>query len=175
MLPDLARRFAQLEERKSVILSRVEAMTDAERAAPLGPGEWSPVQLVHHLVLAEEQGDREIAAATAGDLRRRGRPSPFLLIGQVVMRLGIRVPVPETMVPQGDVPLDALKERWESSRRTLKERLEAIDPERDALSLHPIAGPLDAAEYLRFHDVHLLYHQRQFARMLGAAQQRAVS
>lgn len=172
MLPDLARRFSLLEERKSDILARVDALSEEQRAAPVLPGEWSPVQLIHHLVLAEEQGGEQIAAASeAGERHRRGRPSPFVLSAVAVMRLGIRVPVPDTMVPLGDVPLDALTERWAAARRALRARLEALDAQtqNDSISLHPLAGPIDAAEVLSLHEVHLLYHQRQFARQRRAA------
>lgn len=177
MLPDLAQQLTLLEERKTDLLARIDALTEAERAAPILPGEWSPVQLVQHLVLVEENEDKEIEVAearqAAGDPvpRRRG-PSPFLMAGIAIMQAGIRVPVPETMVPREEGSLDALRERWAASRRALRARLEARDTEteREPLLLHPLAGALTPAEYLRFQDVHLMYHQRQYARMRRASQ-----
>lgn len=174
MLPDLARRWEILEERRSDVLARVAALTPSQRDLRPGTNAWSPVELVHHLILAEEQMGAQVAAAAARaasgrPLRRRALPAPFLLTALAVLRLGIRVPVPDTMVPRDVVSLDVLTDRWEASRRALRERLDSLDAgtRRDPVSLHPLAGPLDAVELLRLIDVHLGYHQRQLAHLCG--------
>lgn len=182
MHADLKRKFDQVEEQKATLLARVAARSDVEQMrAPRGGG-WSPRALVHHLVLAEEQVGKHVAAAGAaagsapGRVLASRRPLVALLAG--VMRAGVPLPAPSEMTPpesEGDLlPLDVAAARWDAARRALKERLEAVTSEtaRTAIALHPVVGPLDARQVLGLLDAHLVYHQRQAARWGAAPRQK---
>ena len=169
MLPDLKKRFDAVEAQKADVLARVAARSDAEQRRAPRAGAWSLLEVVHHLVLAEEGTARQVEAATTAApdaLARRprlGRIALPLVLG--VLRHGIPVPAPPEMIPQTTVPLPELAERWAAARRALAGRLEAVStpnaPPQTPVALHPLLGPLGACEALDLLDAHLRYHLRR--------------
>ena len=184
MLEDLKQRFGRIEEQKATLLARVAARSDTEQMrAPRAGGGWSPRALVHHLVLAEEQTLKHVAAAAAaatettpGRVLASRRPLVALLAA--AMRAGVPLPAPPEMTPpETDGELLILNDaaaRWADGRRVFQKRLEAVTVEsaREPIARHPIVGPLDARHVLDLAEAHLIYHLRQAARW-GTSNERA--
>jgi hypothetical protein len=168
MLAELEAGFGRIEAKRAEVLGRVRALGEAERAAAPKPGEWSPLQLVSHLVLAEDLVAGQVAAAEAAG----GKPPQKKPLGRFLVRLlcgtmraAIPVPAPPGMEPPpAPEPLDVLESRWEESRRALGGRLAALTAADLArpFALHPIVGPLDARQVLDMADAHLTYHLKRF-------------
>jgi hypothetical protein len=159
----LLRRLDTIEKLRSGLLDELaELPPDALTATPI-PGKWSILQIVEHLVLAEQSamspptGKGPLRPATLKNHLRRG-------IVMFVLRYDIPVKVPtESMVPLGGRSLAELGSTWETQRMMLRALLLSMDAETRGkpLALHAIAGPLTAAQSLLMLEVHLRRHIRQ--------------
>jgi uncharacterized damage-inducible protein DinB len=169
MLFELQSRFQTLEAQRRAIETDVRPL-DTESLQRAEPDEWSLQQIVEHLVLA----DGELMAATRGEGPLSAGSGPKASAARramvlFVMTASIPVPVPSPeLVPKGDVPLDELLQRWESTRAKLRKYLESVSPEeaRATPFAHPVAGAMTAEQLLRLAVVHTQYHARQIKRRL---------
>lgn len=171
MLPELHDGFESLQRRKADVLARVAALEPEEQTAPPAPGEWSPLQIVQHLLYVEGlSAGPEVALPP--DSRARPRPGTGLMVKMLAgwMRAAVRLPSPDAAAPppaEGGSDLESLDARWSARRDDLRARLEVVtDPDR-AFARHPIAGPLTARQVLDLCDSHLVYHQKRFPQPPG--------
>ena len=92
----------------------------------VGPGRWSILMVLEHVVIAEEM--------VLADIRRAGRSGPagtapkspeaFHMVIKVLEKdIPVEVPLPE-LEPTGVVSLDDLIVRWEAARTGLRQALE---------------------------------------------------
>ena len=168
MLPELRDGFESLQRRKADLIARVAALDPAERTAAPARGEWSPLQIVQHLLHVEGlSAGPEVALPP--DSAARPRPGTGMLAKLLAasMRAAIRLPSPDAIAlpPDDGADLDALDARWGARREDLRARLEAVkDPDR-MFARHPIAGPLSARQVLDLCDSHLVYHQKRFPKV----------
>ena len=168
-MTQLEERFRKIEAQKAALLGRVCALDVTERAKAPKTGEWSPLQVIAHLVLAEGLMAGEIEKA-AGPEGRGARPKPLtalmvpLLCG--AMRAALPMLPPPTMEPPPTPdPLEASEARWSELRAALCARLESVaDPDARNFSLHPILGPISARQALDITEAHLTYHTKRFPR-----------
>ncbi len=161
-----------IEAKRQALLAKVSAMTPAERQWRESPGTWSAVEIVEHLVLAEQVviGDLREAASRAHAPRSLGERLQALIVA-LVLRLGVRVEVAsEAMRPIGTLSFDRLRDRWDAQHRALRAYAEGADAaqQRRRVFRHPIAGPLDLQQMLGLLDAHLASHQRQLERLCAA-------
>jgi len=160
------------DAQKNEILARVGALSDTARNARPQPGEWSPHEIVAHLVVADELAASQITAAerAGGALGRPGiRGALFVALIAPPMRAGRRLPAPDIVLPDvlAPLPFPVLAERWETARQAVRVRIAAVTPEgeNEAVALHPYAGPLSARQFMVISNAHLTYHQKQIARL----------
>ena len=144
------RLFTSIEGKKAEILRRLEALTPERYAA----GDWSPAQLGHHLMRAEEA----IRAAPDGVKTRR---TPVYFVVCALLRAAVSLPSRAREEPRSDMPLAELTARWDAVRETLRADLETARPG-ERFCQHPVFGPLDADAYLPFLDSHLTYHLKRW-------------
>ena len=150
MSPSHHRAFATLEQEKTEVLQRLEALAP-EKATE---GDWSPAQIAFHLMRAEEL----LPAPADGSVTRR---KPVFFIGCMMLRLAVSIPSKAREEPLNDLPLTELKERWAASRETLKATLESAKPG-ERVAQHPVFGALDADSYLMMLEAHLTYHLKRW-------------
>ena len=165
MLPELQTRFDTIETQKTEILRRVRALDDARLNAAPKPGEWSPREIVQHLVMAEESTVAQIAAAKTAQKPLKKwlmTPVPFVI---AILRAGIRVPAPASMMPVSSVTLEETIAVWDEQRTNLHAHLDTVTDSRIPSALHPAFGPLDAVQLLDITDSHLTYHRKQLDRL----------
>ena len=158
-----------LQQAQDAIDSATRGMTD-EQMHWHPEGKWSAVQLVEHLALSYSRsaiGMKKAISENPEKLRGatiKERVGKLLLFGFSYIPPGRKSP--EAIHPRGLSVGDALA----SVRRSLslvdhtisecESRLGSATP----LYIHPVLGPLTAAQWRRFHLVHTLHHMRQVGR-----------
>ena len=172
MLAGIQETFGDLEKKYGKLLQHLNSLADDVLDFKAGPDKWSIVEVIEHLVMAEEnmlaQLTDETSAATL-DPQDRSAKNYHIVIK--VMTRDIPVDVPdESMEPRGQFSLAELLDRWDDTRKKTRAYISVIDSEKagDLVYRHPFAGPLDMAETLRFIDVHFDNHMRHIDRIIAA-------
>jgi hypothetical protein len=169
MIPRAAELLDELESRRQRFLGTLEGFTAEQLAFRAEPQSWTPVQVGHHVLLAEQRTADAIKKHRG--MRSGKRSLRYRLGGAVlwlILKTGIRVknPVPEA-APDDDIDLPGLLEAWEQARADLAAVL-AETKERGlqyAAFKHPVAGPWNVEEALVFLVAHLDHHLRQLDRI----------
>ncbi|NVO85899.1 DinB family protein [Hymenobacter terrestris] len=166
-------RLERLERATNHLLATVEEMGKQATVAP-GPEQWSAVQVVQHLLVAETGVGQYIEKK----LREADKLRPTGLAGFLksrLLRLALRLPGLRFKVPRylaeltpAEVPaLPELRTQWETTRRQL-ERLLNEYPSKllsRAIFKHPRSGMLTIHQTLDFMLDHVLHHQKQVERI----------
>lgn len=129
------------------------------------PDKWSILEIVEHVVLAEQ-------AVFAGQRGLNGEAIPRrtfrnLVLYAVVMGVlvfGIPVKVPSrTMRPKGQRTLAELEDAWKQSHERLQRHVREMP--RGGLSRpifrHPVSGPMSTRQAIWMLEAHLRRHARQ--------------
>ena len=169
MIAEFKIRYDALEAKRQVVFELLYGLSADQTTFRVGPGRWSILMVLEHVVIAEEIMLADIQrTATAGPAGRAPKsPEAFHRVIKVLEKdIPVEVPVPE-LEPMGGVSLDDLIVRWEAARTGLRQALEEIPPETltTPICRHPVAGPMDARETLEFLAVHLDHHLRQIRRI----------
>jgi hypothetical protein len=168
MIADLKIRYDALEAKRQSIFTLLYALSADQTTFRVGPGRWSILMVLEHVVIAEEMVLADIQAGRAGPTGTAPKsPEAFHMVIKVLEKdIPVEVPLPE-LEPTGAVSLDDLIGRWEAARTGLRQALEQIPPEIQTAPIcrHPVAGPLDARETIELLAVHLDHHLRQIRRI----------
>jgi len=169
MIPRAAELFQNLEARRERFLTTLEGLSPEQLEYRADPQAWTPVQVGHHVVLAEQRTADSIKKHRG---MRSGKRSLRYRVGNtmlwLVLKTGLRVknPVPEA-APDDEIDLPRLLESWDKARVDL----EAVLSETKERGLeyaafnHPIAGPFNVEQALQFLVAHLDHHLRQLDRI----------
>jgi len=169
MIPQAAELLENLESRKTRFVTALEGFSPEQLDFRAEPQAWTPVQVGHHVVLAEQRTTDSIKKHRG---MRSGKRSWRYRVGNallwLVLKTGLRVknPVPEA-APDDDIDLTRLLEAWDKARDELETVLNETKERglRYAAFNHPIAGPFNVEEALRFLVAHLDHHLRQLDRI----------
>ena len=171
MLPPLRRRFDRLERQRLDLVADLQRRSDAALRYQPTPESWSVLQVIEHLVIAEEN----MLALAA---RRAPKPVPFIERLRTGVRLRalyvalassrrFKVPLP-ALNPSGvETDFAELERRWSEARWQLARVLEAVTPEtaRERPVGHPITRWLTWQQGLDFLYRHILRHAGQIRRI----------
>ena len=171
MLPPLRTRLDRLERQRLDLLAELGRRSDAALHYQPTPDSWSTLQVIEHLVIAEES----ILALAA---RRPPKPVPFMERVRTGVRLRalylalasnrrFKVPLP-TLNPSGaEIGLAELERRWSEARWQLARVLEAVTPEsaHERPVGHPITRWLTWRQGLDFLYRHVVRHAGQIRRI----------
>jgi uncharacterized damage-inducible protein DinB len=169
-------RFEQLERATNQLLAQVELLGERASTSP-GPGQWSAVQVVHHLLVAETGIIQylEKKLAQTEELEEAGLGSFFRSrLLRVLLRLPfLRFAAPsklKALTPDKVQSLSELRTEWESVRRRLERTLNEYPSKllNRAIFKHPRSGMLTIYQTLDFMVDHVLHHQRQLSRIAHA-------
>ncbi len=171
----LAPLLAALDNRRAEFLAGLDSVPPEQCDRAPAAKAWSPVQIGEHLLLVEH-GLAHVTARQIekGDDRRRfGEPSETSVEGVLqALRTPAKMKVPEGVgiEPTGDVSMDALRREWPATGQRWHEVVAALPPELEdeALVMHAVAGPLTAAQTLRFLEAHIEHHLHQLGRTVRA-------
>jgi len=166
MLKDIRETFDNLEIKYGKLLQQLNSLTDDVLYFKAGADKWSIVEVIEHLVVAEENMQEQLSGATAAPtLDPQDRSAKNFHIVIKVMTKDIPVDVPdESLEPHGQFSLEELLGRWDDTYIDEINSEKAADP----VYRHPFAGPLNMAETLRFIDVHFDNHMRHINRIIAA-------
>ena len=161
MLQELNLLYRSIEERRGEMLTYLEAMTDERQNKNPTPTEWSPLQVMEHIVIVEEYVASPLPPA---DNKVLLKGHLFMTFGVGLMRTGLRIPTIPQAVPSNALDFAAVRQRWSDARNCLLSKLKTVAQENQAAPIapHPIAGPLTAKQTLELLDAHLIYHLRHF-------------
>ena len=161
----------RIESKRSRLLAELDALPRSVLDARPPSGGWSVLEVVEHLVLAEES---VLANMDRPELLRPRRTSLRSRLGYAaiigVLSSPLRVQVPTTaMRPEGTRSFEELRTAWEESHRALRRHVTAVEEGRisGAVFAHPVSGPLTTRQALRMMRVHMNRHTRQIRRILG--------
>ncbi|GAB3225232.1 hypothetical protein GCM10027346_06270 [Hymenobacter seoulensis] len=169
-------RFEQLESATNHLLQSVEALGSKASQSP-GPGQWSAVQVVQHLVVSETGIGQylEKKLLQAEGLAKSGVGA---FLKSRLLRLMLRLPFTRfkapaylaKLTPEQVPPLPELRAEWEAVRRRLERLLNEFPGPllNRAIFKHPRSGMLTIHQTLDFMLDHVLHHQKQVERIAKA-------
>ena len=167
----LRRRFDRLETQQAALLARLDGLGDDLLNRTPGEGEWSVIQVLCHLCLAEELSvgymrEKMKGTASAAGLTHRLKSSLLSLALRSPLRF--RAPGRSTEVPDWEA-LSVVAGRWGAARRELEEILDDQPAEMvdRAIFKHPRVGMISLDQTLRFVEEHIAHHERQIERVLA--------
>ena len=174
MLPRLKRRFSAIEQQRSALVTALRGHDPEALAFKPAPESWSVVEVVEHLVIAEELSLKALEKPLPPDrgslLRSTFRIN---LIRGAFRYLSVRVKAPSArLMPTGTAALSDLLNRWDAARTRLGMVVEAITPatRSERRWRHPLAGWLTTEQWLAFIYSHVAHHQKQMGRIWSARQ-----
>jgi hypothetical protein len=171
MLPRLQFRFDRLERQRRALLDQLARQDPRVLGYQPAPAAWSIVQVVEHLVLAEEglMNLVDTRPPKPVPLKARIRSAIVLRLVYRVLNSRRRVKVPRpTLNPSGnDIGLEELARRWAAVRDRMEQALEAVTPaSRSERPIgHPIAKWLTWDQGLEFLFRHVRHHEKQIGRI----------
>ena len=168
MLSNIQEKYESLIKKREDLSQRLSARSSAVLCFNAGPDKWSIVDVIEHLIIAEQNLLEQLAANVPVSTLDPGTRTPEKHQTVIkVMERDIPVDVPdESLEPHGGLTLDELCSQWDDIREKLQGLLAEIKPENDLVYRHPYGGPLDIAETLHFFDAHFDNHMRQIDRIL---------
>lgn len=161
----MTRTLTRISRLREALIVELRASDPGLLTAHPIPGKWSILEIVEHLVLAEEAlfaGQR----GQKGDVvpRRTIRNLGLYLVVMGVIGFGVPVRVPSrSMRPTGSRTLAELDEAWEQSHDRLWRHVAEMP--RGGLShpifAHPVSGPMSTRQAIWMLEAHLRHHRRQ--------------
>lgn len=168
--PKLEEIRAGIESDREAILALVSGLSEEEFARGTA-GEWSPAQIIEHMVIAETGASKVIRKMLK---ERGGALPPYPADDSVLSVADLRVDprratdAPEIALPSGTLSKDELLRQAAACReQTLRslEMLSGADP-RGASFPHPLFGPMNLYEWLY---VIVYMHQRIHRTQIASA------
>jgi hypothetical protein len=176
MHPKLDKKLSQIDHLLDDLHSELKALPDEVLNRKPGPGQWSALQNMHHLMISEQLSERYVRkklsfntpipnAGIAGAVRI------FLLNFYLHLPFKFKAPkiVGDEALPD-NTTLEETLSAWRANRQSLRELLAGLPDGhiRKALYKHPFAGKLSLAEMLYFFEFHFRRHRNQIRRALDA-------
>ena len=171
MLAYIQETYDRLTAKRAKLLRRLDSLESEVLSRKAGPDKWSIVEVVEHLVIAEEDLIAQLTTdGHAPPLEIESRSAKNYQTVIKVMERDIEVDVPhESLEPHGRMALDDLLHKWDDIRKTLHGLLAGIQEKDldDMVYRHAFAGPLNISETLHFFEVHYDNHMRQIDKILA--------
>lgn len=174
MSTNLRQQLDRLETQRIALFSRVDDLDDDTLNRSPAEGQWSIIQVLSHLATAEKLslvGIRKKLADRSG-LHKAGIVEGLKsLVLTVALRLPLRIKAParSSTVPERQ-DLEATRREWDEVRADWRETIDSFPPELvdQTIFKHPVVGPLNIAQALRFMYNHVDRHSKQIDRILHA-------
>lgn len=165
--------FNRLEHQRSDVIRTISNLSEEERRYRPGAGEWNLLQVMRHLITAEQQSliyiQRNIGRAE--DVPRSGLGSAFRhLLLKIALTLPLKFKAPKIAeVSEENPDFETMKAEWDAVRNDLQELIHECsdDTLAKALYRHPRAGYLNIKQALEFMETHITHHQKQIKRIMS--------
>jgi hypothetical protein len=160
----LAELLANLETERSRLIELLSTLGPDEATRRPTPDDWSPAQLVDHLLLAEGFTNRlteTMAARALASSEATGFPSDLTAFEPLPPPDGMEAPPP--IWPQKELApaelIEALREMSEWTKKSFK-AMATLDPRKYRMA-HPIFGEIDLGQWWLIHPLHYEMHLAQ--------------
>ena len=169
MISELRDKFEMYDHTRRALLDELALLNDDQIRRKPGPSEWSILQIVQHMVLAEQGVMQYLPEPEELIARKRGLHARiFYVVVLLILRWNIRVPVPsKRMVPDGNTSLSEVRQQWDENLRWFRGYLDSLRPEdlKRAVFSHPVAGPLTGPQAGKMAQYHFDAHLRQIEKV----------
>ena len=169
MISELQEKFEMYDRTRRALLDDLAVLHDNQIRRKPSPSEWSILQIVQHLVLAERDVMQYLPEPKELIHRERAlRARIFYVLVLFILRWNIRVPVPSKgMVPDGNTSLSELHQQWDENMNWFRGYVDSLGPEdlKRAVFSHPIAGPLTGPQAGTLAQYHFEAHLRQIKKV----------
>jgi hypothetical protein len=171
MHPTLENEWNRLEELRHFYEETLREASPARQQFKPHPDAWNMLQVVRHLVTAEELSTAFLVKKNYTNTRKAasiGTRFRALLL-RIMLRspLKFKAPPIAALQPALEQDKESILTDWESGRERLKTYLENFpaDKLRYEIYRHPRSGWLTIAQALQFYGDHLKHHQQQLSRL----------
>ncbi len=173
----LDKSILRLSATRSALLDRLRLATPAQLSAKPRPDGWSILEILEHLVLAEQVVLRSWPdySELSEQKRTLGNKVRYVLVMLVLTaRIPVRAPS-RRMIPAGGQTFAQLEDRWKKSEAWLQTYVAQLDAHglQKAVFRHPVAGPVTVAQSIRMNQIHVNRHRRQIDALLRENNERA--
>jgi hypothetical protein len=153
-----------LQEGRQKLIEALDGVSEQVASASPGPGRWSILECLEHLILAEDRmfGSLKAAHSSAEPVVNRLREKAIRERGHDRTR---KVKSPEVAVPTGRYKnLEEARRTFLASReRTMEFVMNCTEDLRAKQTNHPLLGPVNCYETLLLMAAHPLRHSEQIA------------
>lgn len=170
----MKKAWSDYQHSQQQVLDLISSFSPEERDVPTQKDQWSVLEIVLHLIKADEQallyGRKKL---TAGNIKAVG----FLeKIKRKILLLALKLPfkykAPRMVTPTVDDRLpyeDAIK-KWDDIRSEFKELCYNLEPGlmQKGVFRHPISGKMTPIEFIVFLNSHLDRHRLQIKNRLNS-------
>ena len=170
----ILKRLDQLDKSLEILVLELSEYSEDQLRKQPAPGEWSALQVVHHLITAENLSLKYVIKKLSFDpkLKPAGIQSKArVLYLWLAFNSPFKYKAPEAVkgdhLPK-DATLEKIKTQWLSQRKELREYLKGLPKEvfDKEVYKHPFVGRLSLEGMLHFFQIHFDRHHRQIQRTL---------
>jgi hypothetical protein len=165
MHPELQRRFEALEERRKALVARVEELPAEQQTAKPGPNQFSPVEVIMHMALAE-QGNVSFMRKTPPSSLKGKKPKTTFIFRKTVQMMekpAKQIRTVPYMIPRSGITLSQAKKAWEDIRSETAGFMQQVEgPDEPMVKFLFFFGLGSASDYLRLIESHTTYHEQRF-------------
>jgi hypothetical protein len=172
MSSEFQRLFNIAEQHRQGMTHSLNGWSDERLNRQPEPGQWSPVQIVQHLYLAET-GTLNYVKKKGQGIQQAKRTPWSMDMKMILLQLYLASPAkrkaPAYVEPAPDfMTLNLIVEPWNAVRQDLQAFFAAIpEPDlRKEIFRHPFVGMMNSYQAIQFMDWHVLHHERQLQRTL---------
>lgn len=171
------RKLQQINQELEALFQRWGAFSDQQLNQQPADGGWSPVQVMHHLILAEGGSLKYVKKKLSfnPELKKAGLSAAFrywMIKLYFALPLKFKAPavVGDDALPE-NASLEATRQAWTAVRQELGAYLRELPEEHfeQVIYKHPFAGRMTLQGMLGFFDAHLRRHSKQIERALQEA------
>lgn len=164
--------FRKLEKQKREIVGFYNSLDRKQLLYTPGPGQWNLLQVMRHLVTAEQQSLKYIKRKLI-HAEQSSRTGIDASIRNLLLKMALYSPLkfkaPKVAEVREEAPdLDEMKIEWEAVRDEFRTIIEenSGDTLAKAVYKHPRAGLLNVKQALEFMEAHISHHQKQMNRLI---------
>lgn len=171
MHPTLEKEWRRLEKLRESYEKALKKASPAQQQFRPDTNAWNMLQVVRHLVTAEDLSTSFLVKKNYLNARKAGgfgtSARAFLLRVMLRSPLKFKAPPIAALQPAQDQNSELILSDWKQGRETLKAYLENFPAEKLHFEIyrHPRSGWLTITQTLQFYGDHLRHHQQQLERL----------
>lgn len=167
----LKSKFDAWERQRVALISCLERSSKKLLNTNPDPLHWSPLQIVQHIILAEELSLKSVKAKLL--LGKFEQAGTMAVVREIALIIALRSPIKYSApaavkkIPE-NLELQQLIQQWERVRKEWEELLESIETRllKNYLFKHPVAGKLKLSGGIRFMYEHVRRHEAQIKKAI---------